>query len=76
MVKIKKFHMDDHEDSTYLTAEVDPRYTGIELFFRGMPNSIYAMANIHNTSYGIVDKQIMYRFCKKMIQALEKEGIK
>jgi hypothetical protein len=75
-MRIKKLHLDDHEDTTYLTAELDPRFSGIELFFRGIPNSIYAIASIHNTSYGIVDKKIMYRFCQRMIKELEKEGIK
>lgn len=71
---MKRIYLQDPEDLTYMIAEVDKNYTGIELFFEGPTTSIYKLTGSKMT-YGVVDKKIMYRFCKQMISQLDKEGI-
>lgn len=71
---MKRLYMHDEEDCTCLVAGVDKDFTGIELWFEGPTKSIYKIMN-SEMSYGIVDKKIMYRFCKQMINQLDKEGI-
>jgi len=72
---IKTLYLDDPEDDTLLVAEVDKQHSGIELWFSGPKTSINSIMKLER-SYGVVDKKIMYRFCKRMIHQLEKEGIK
>ena len=72
---VKRIYLDDEEDCTCLIAEVDKQFTGIELWFEGPTTSLYALTG-SKMAYGVVDKKIMYRFCKRMINQLEKEGIK
>lgn len=71
---VKRLYLDDREDDTLLVAEVDKQYSGIELWFQGPKTSLYKLIGSERC-YGVVDKQIMYRFCKQMINQLEKEGV-
>jgi hypothetical protein len=70
----KRLYLDDAEDETLLVAEVDKQYSGIRLLFEGpmYPLNFTSKKSVH----GYVDKALMYRFCKRMITLLEKEGIK
>jgi hypothetical protein len=71
---VKRIYLWDKEDDTSLTVEVDKQHSGLEMWFRGCTTSIYALTG-DKMSYGIVDKKLMYRFCKQMINQLDKEGI-
>lgn len=70
----KRLYLDDAEDGTLLVAEVDKEYSGIRLLFEGpmYPLNFTSKKSVH----GFVDKKLMYQFCKRMINQLEKEGIK
>ena len=70
---VKRLYLDDPEEDTLLFAEVDKNYSGIELWLKGPTTSIYALTG-SKTAYGVVDKKIMYKFCKQMINQLDKEG--
>ena len=71
---MKRLYLDDPEENTLLFAEVDKQYSGIELWFQGPDTSIYKLIGSQRC-YGVVDKKLMYRFCKQMINQLDKEGI-
>jgi hypothetical protein len=71
---VKRLYLDDPEDDTLLVAEVDKQYSGIRLLFEG---PMYPLNFTSKKSIvGFVDKKLMYQFCKRMINQLEKEGIK
>ena len=71
---VKRIYLWDQEDDTTLTVEVDKRYSGLEMWFTGPKTSIYKLIGSERC-YGVVDKKIMYRFCKQMINQLDKEGV-
>jgi len=71
---MKRLYLDDAEDDTLLVADVDKQYSGIRLLFEG---PMYPLNFTSKKSVmGCVDKVLMYKFCKRMINLLEKEGIK
>ena len=55
----------DNEDDTMLLVEWDKRCDGVTLFFQGPFNDSLQM--------GVMYKFILYRFCKKFIDKMDKE---
>lgn len=56
----------DEEDDVFFRADFEPDQTGIELSFENHERE--------EPLSGCVDKKLMYKFCKAMIQHLEKEA--
>lgn len=68
----KRIILWDEEDDTTLVVEIGKQYTGVDLYFEGPMTSYYSSLK-GRMDYGIVDKKLMYDFCKRIINHLDKE---